>query len=96
MWDSYQFGYPLPGRDYFGYRGILIRCRECMHVFLGCRLLVGPVDVAADTLRVCPMASSFGFADLIIIGTGTGRGGAGTVPLVSNAAIMMPSVITAS
>lgn len=38
-----------------------------MHVFIGCRLLVGPVDVAADTLRVCPMASGFGFADLVTI-----------------------------
>ena len=50
-----------------GYRGVLIRCRECMHVFLGCRLLVGPVDVAANTLRVCPMAFGFGFADLVTI-----------------------------
>ena len=28
---------------------------------------VGPADVAADALRVCPMASGFGFADHVII-----------------------------
>ena len=27
----------------------------------------GPADVAADALRVCPMASGFGFADRVII-----------------------------
>ena len=28
---------------------------------------VGPADVAADALRVCPMASGLGFADHVII-----------------------------
>jgi hypothetical protein len=28
---------------------------------------VGPADVAADALRVCPMASGFGFADHVLI-----------------------------
>jgi hypothetical protein len=28
---------------------------------------VGPADVAADALRVCPMASGFEFADYVII-----------------------------
>ena len=27
---------------------------------------VGPAEVAANALRVCPMASGFGFADLVI------------------------------
>ncbi len=27
---------------------------------------VGPAEVAADSLRVCPMASGFEFADLLI------------------------------
>ena len=39
----------------------------------GCRLQAtigpaeGPADVAADTLRVCPMASGFGFADHVVM-----------------------------
>ena len=28
---------------------------------------VGPADVAADALRVCPMASGFGIADHVMI-----------------------------
>ena len=28
---------------------------------------VGPTEVAADALRVCPTASGFGFADLVIL-----------------------------
>ncbi len=28
---------------------------------------VGPAEVAADALHVCPIASGFGFADLVII-----------------------------
>ena len=28
---------------------------------------VGPADMAADALRVCPMASGFGFAEHVII-----------------------------
>ena len=47
----------------------LIRCRECMFktqcVSTHDRLqtTVGPTDVAADALHVCPMAFGFGFAD---------------------------------
>jgi hypothetical protein len=33
----------------------------------GLQTTVGPADVAADALRVCPMASGFGFADHVII-----------------------------
>jgi hypothetical protein len=29
--------------------------------------IVGPADVAADALRVCHMASGFGFADHVLI-----------------------------
>ena len=28
---------------------------------------VGPADVAADALRVCPVTSGFGFADHVLI-----------------------------
>ena len=44
-------------------RGVLIRCRECMfeircvNIHDGLQTTVGPADVAADALRVCPMAS---------------------------------------
>jgi hypothetical protein len=42
---------------------------QCVSIFDHDRLqtTVGPADVAADALRVCPMASDFGFADHVII-----------------------------
>ncbi len=55
-----------------GYRGVLNRCRECMQLLRDdmidrLQTFVGPAEAAADALRVCPMASGFGFADLVII-----------------------------
>ena len=48
--------------------------KQCVSIHNHDRLqsTVGPADVAAEALRVCPMASGFGIADYVIIfGAGT-------------------------
>ena len=61
-----------------GYRGVLNRCRECMQLLCDDMIDMlqtfvgpgaGPAEVAADAryARSAPMASGFGFADLVTI-----------------------------